>query len=90
LPVGGWRSRRFYTIAGATAGGRQGNARNAILAPLPPLLAHDERGAWDQLLWFDGDDVHAKIGANPSRFKDHPSSSLSFSSRTTVFIYHVN
>ena len=64
---------------------------HAILVTLPPLPAHDEaRRLGINYLWFDEDDVSAKIGANPPRFKDHPELFTLVFQQNDVFIYHVN
>ena len=58
---------------------------------LPPLAAHAEaRRLGINYLWFDEDDVRAKIGANPPRFKDQPELFTLVFQQNDVFIYSVN
>ncbi len=64
---------------------------HAILVTLPPLAAHEEaRRLGINYLWFDEDDVSAKIGANPPRFKDAPEFFTLVFQQDNVFIYRVN
>jgi hypothetical protein len=64
---------------------------HAILVTLPPPAAHDEaRRLGINYLWFDEDDLRAKIGANPPRFQEHPELFTLVFQQNDVFIYSVN
>lgn len=71
------------------AGGKE--RAHAILVTMPLLAAHDEaRRLGIDYLWFDEDDVTAKLGANPPRFLEHPELFTLVFRQNEVFVYRVN
>ena len=64
---------------------------HAILTTLPLEKAHDEAHQLGiDYLWIDGDDIRAKVGANPRRFLERPDLFPLVFSQDDVYIYRVN
>jgi len=64
---------------------------HAILVTEPLEGAHDDaRSLGIDYFWFDGDDLRARLGANPSRFLARPDLFTLAFRQDDVFVYRVN
>ena len=64
---------------------------HAILTTLPLETARDEaRHMGIDFLWIDGDDIRARVGANPRRFLARPDLFPLVFSQDDVYVYRVN